>query len=683
MKLIPLAILCCIATAAHAQTRPNPLLTHSAAPIAFDKVTAATINTGLAAIIKISDQRIQKITAIPAGQKTFANTMMALDELYYDLGDFGSCKLGLIGATFTNDDTRNAANDAAEKMSLYSSNLQLNEGLYNAVKQYAATAEAKALTGSRKKFLEETILAFEKNGMKLDAAGRQRLEDINKKIIGFGTAFDKNLAEWQDSIQFTAQELAGLPENISAPWKNKEDSYTVPINGPNYNNIVKYADAESTRKAMLVKYYNRAYPANITTLDSLLYYRSIFAKQLGFSSYAAYAVADKMAATTANVWDFENRLLEKLTPAAESELAEFKAFRQKLYPGQPATYNLWDQAYFNKKLLDYKYGLNTDEVRQYFEMDNTLRGMFGVYAKLFSIEIKEVKNMPVWYSKVRTYELYKGGKKMGSFYLDLFPRPNKYTHFACFPISQYRIANGKEALPVSALICNFPEANATEPSLLNHSDVVTLFHEFGHLVHSMLGRTDIASLGPFYTKGDFVEAPSQFLENWCWQYESLSQFTKHYKSGQPLPKSLFEKMDNARKLGASLANLRSVALGMTDFLLEDKYDSIKGKDISVVGKEVLERALIPYPSETHFLAGWTHLNGYGANYYGYLWSKVFAEDMFSVFKKNGVMNTATGLRYRHLILEQSATKPELDMLREFLERDPNDKAFLESLGVGN
>jgi Zn-dependent oligopeptidase len=314
-------------------------------------------------------------------------------------------------------------------------------------------------------------------------------------------------------------------------------------------------------------------------------------------------------------------------------------------------------------------------------MNNTLKGMFTVYQNLLNIQIKEVQNVPVWHQKVRAYEMFKEGKKIGNFYLDLYPIANKYTHFACFPISQYRAVNGKEVLPVSALVCNFPEGNADQPSLLYHADVITLFHEFGHLVHSMLGRSDIASQGPFAVKGDFTEAPSQFLENWVWQYESLKQFAKHYKTGQVLPQELFNKLKQTQLVGVSLQYIRQAYLGVLDFTYEDKYDSIKNRGILAVSKDLSAIRQVPFVEGSHFIASFGHLNGYAANYYGYLWSRVFAEDMFSVFKKNGVMDTATGVSYRKNILEKSSTIEEMDMLRNFLGREPNSQAFLESLGI--
>jgi Zn-dependent oligopeptidase len=238
-----------------------------------------------------------------------------------------------------------------------------------------------------------------------------------------------------------------------------------------------------------------------------------------------------------------------------------------------------------------------------------------------------------------------------------------------------------EILPVSALICNFPEGTTSTPSLLNHSEVVTLFHEFGHLVHSLLGRSDIVAQGPFGVKADFVEAPSQFLENWCWEYASLKTFAKNFKSGEVLPESLFKKMKQAQLVNSGIYTMRQLYLGTLDLTYEDKYAEAKSRGILQTSKDLFAMNQIPYPEGSNFICSFGHLNGYGANYYGYLWSRVFAMDMFSVFQKNGVMNTALGVKYRKEILEKGSTKNEMDMLRSFLGREPNSKAFLQSIGI--
>lgn len=653
----------------------NVLLIHSNAPIAFDKITAARIQEATTEVLALCDARIKKITSSPAA----GNPLLAADELLYDLGDLSS-KLGLIAQTYTDAAARDASNEALEKLYAYSSNLFLNADLYKVLKGFETSAAAKKLPANHKKFLKEGIIAFEKNGMKLDENQREQLKAINEKVINWGLLFDKNVAASKDSVQFTEEQLAGVPDNTKAAWK-RANGYVVYVNGPNSTDISRYASDSETRHTMSLAYGNRAYPKNIQALDSLFYYRQQLANKLGFKSYADYAVVDKMAASPAKVWAFENDLIAKLTPKVTSDLEELKQLKHQSEPNAATTIHPWDISYYTKKLLDSKYQLNTDEVKQYFEMNNTLKGMFTVYQKLLGIVIKETKGVPTWFDKVKTFEVFKDGKKTGIFYLDLFPRPNKYTHFACFPISQYRIANGKEVLPVSALICNFPVSKGSEPSLLDHSDVITLFHEFGHLVHSMLGRSDLASQSPFSVKGDFTEAPSQFLENWCWEYDALKLFARHYKTGKILSPELFKKMKQAQLVQSGTYYIRQVYLGMLDFTYHDKYDSIKGKDITRVSKDVYAFTQLPFAEGSHFICSFTHLNGYAANYYGYLWSRVFAEDMFSIFRKKGVMNAALGIRYRKEILEKASSLDEMQMLRNFLGREPNSKAFLESLGL--
>ena len=658
----------------------NPLLIHSNNAIMFDAVNASTIKGAVAEVIKLSTERTNRIKANVNRAKSLSMTLFAFDELNYEINDL-SMKLGLIASTYTDDSAREMANAESERLASFSSQLFLDDGLYKALKMYAESPFARILKPNQKKFLKETIISFEKNGMKLDGQGRQELQTLNEKLISLGIQFDKNIAGSKDSIEFSVDELKGVPASTQAPWKRANGKYMVVINGPNYNEVMNNADLDVTRHTMFLHYNNRAYPANIKVLDSLFFYRNKYAQKLGFRSYAEYAVVDKMAQSPAAVWKFENNLAEKLAPHVTEEMGVLLSIKKQMNPGATDTIYEWDISYYKKKLLDKKYQLSPDEVKEYFEMNNTLNGMFTVYQKLFNIEIREVKNVPVWYSKVKSYEMYKDSQKIGSFYLDLFPRTDKYTHFACFPISQYRIANGKEVLPVSALICNFPEGNAKEPSLLYHSDVVTLFHEFGHLVHSMLGRSDIASQGPFSVKGDFTEAPSQFLENWVWQYESLQLFAKHYKTGKPLPVELFKKMKETQLVGIAIQYSRQVSLGMIDFTFEDKYDEASKKGIIEVSKELNAIRQVPFAEGSHFIASFGHLNGYAANYYGYLWSKVFAEDMFSLFKKNGVMDTKTGISYRQNILEKASTIDEKDMLRNFLGREPNSNAFMESLGI--
>jgi len=678
MKKIFILALIILSGFVQAQTKTsNILLRHDNKPIDFTKVNAATIEEAVAIVIKSSDEKIKKI--VSAKPQTILNVLVASDDLQYELADL-SMKIGLIQSTFSDELIRNTAYEQSEKLSIYTSSLSLKEPLYKALKRFSLAKDIK-LTAQQKKFLTESVISFEKNGMKLSAADRKPLEEINNKLIKFGNEFDKNIAESKDSLVFNEKELKGIDAETLQSWKRPNGKYVVQVNGPNVIVINESADNAHTRKIFGEHYNNRAYPQNIIVLDSLLYYRNTYAKKLGFTSYAAYALVDKMAAKPENVWKFENDLIKKLNPLVTDEVKTLKAFKNEVSPTESDTLYGWDYYYYTKKMLNAKYKLDKDEVKEYFEMNNTLEGMFKVYESLLGIQIKPATNMPVWDAKVKTYEIWSEGKKMGSFYLDLFPRPNKYTHFACFPMSQYLKKGAVETLPQAALICNFPEGTANEPSLLPHNDVTTMFHEFGHLVHWLLGHSAIASQHSFAVKGDFTEAPSQFLENWCWEYDALKLFAKHYKTGEVLPKSLFDKMKQTQLVNIGSYYIRQIYLGLTDFTYEDKYEETKQKGVLQVYKELAALNQLPFDDNDHKICSFGHLNGYAANYYGYLWSKVYAQDMFSVFKKNGVMDKATGVRYRKEILEKGSTVQEIDMVEKFLGRKPNSDAFLESLGL--
>jgi thimet oligopeptidase len=662
-----------------ASAQKNQLLLRDNTPINYRNIDAASIRSALNEVKQSVDQKIAAIVAASKNQ-TVQNTLMAYDEMQYQVADLSS-RFGLITSTFSDDSTRNTCFALTNELQIFANNIYLNEPLYKAMKQFSTAPAGAKLSASEKKFLNDIIIAFEKNGMKLNAADKKKLSVLNEKMIELSNAFDQNIAESRDSIVFTAAELKGVPEDDMKPWKRADGNYVVYINLPGYVKVAENADNSETRKNIYMHYNNRAYPANLVVLDSLIYYRDLFAKLLGFKSYAAYAVVDKMAGSPERVWEFENDLIQKLSPIVKNEVQTLKDFRKEINPAETGELQAWDFAYYTKKLLNSKYQLNVDEVTQYFEMNNTLKGMFTIYEKLLGIEIKETSGIPVWDSKVKTYEIYKDGKKSGTFYLDLFPRANKYTHFACFPISQYKKNADSETLPAAALVCNFPEGTSEKPSLLKHSDIITLFHEFGHLVHWELCHPVISSQNAFGTKGDFIEAPSQFLENWCWEYDALKLFAKHYKTGEVLPPSLFKKMKDAQLVNSGTYNMRQVYLGITDFTYEDHYSETKTKGLMQVAKEKFELAQLPFPEGSHYICSFTHLSGYGANYYGYLWSKVYAQDMFSVFKKNGVMDQATGVRYRKEILESGSMVEEMQIVENFLGRKSNSKAFLESLGI--
>jgi thimet oligopeptidase len=663
---------------AFSQYAANPLLIHSNEPIPFNQVDARLIRESVDQIKKRSDELVNMIISGLKPGSGPGSTLDAYDELSYELNDLGM-KLQLISATFVSDSARDAADAGLQALSDYQTTLILNEPLYQAIKSYSTTSWV-SLKPNQRKYIQDQLQIFENNGMKLNTEERRALQGISDRLTMIGLEFDRNIATYKDSILYSDRDLEGVPDNIKQSWRRPDATYIVYVNTPNASDIAKYAVAESTRKLMNARYKNRAYPKNIGVLDSLLYYRQLYAQNLGYRSYAAYALTDKMAGNPEAVWNFEKNLAGKLSPRVSTDLASLRAIKKRMHPELADTIFAWDVNYYKKILLDTKYQLNTDEVKEYFEMNQTISGMFTVYHELLGITIKETFGRPVWDSKVRSFDMYLGAKKIGSFYFDLYPRPNKYNHFECIGISAAKENGGKEILPVAALVCNFPEAAKGIPTLLDHSDVIVLFHEFGHLVHAMIVRSDLASQ-PGTLKADFVEAPSQFLENFCWQYASLKLFAKNDKTGAVLPEALFNKMKAAEHVLEAYDCISQIYYGMIDFTFEDRYDSIRGMDLTTVSMNLGSITQVPFVQGTHMIAAFGHLNSYGANYYGYLWSRVFAQDIFSVFEKNGVMDAKTGERYRNEILQVAGSEQEMDMLRHFLGREPNADAFMKSIGL--
>ena len=344
----------------------------------------------------------------------------------------------------------------------------------------------------------------------------------------------------------------------------------------------------------------------------------------------------------------------------------------------------WDKFFYENLLLKEKYHVDASNVEQYFKLENVIGGFQEICSLLFGITFKEVENPSVWHEDVTMHEMHdkESGELLGSFYLDLYPRTSKYPGAAEFTILSGKQLVDDYQLPIACLVCNFPPSSENFPSLLPHEDVETFFHEFGHLVHGVLTKSPLVSYAGTSVPRDFVEAPSQMLENWVWEKESLSLFAKHYETGDIIPDQLLEKMIAAKNINSGTKALQQVFYGIYDFSLNDGFDPDGNKSTTDLIKELKnDVTLYPYQEGTHQQASFGHLNGYGAAYYGYKWSEVYAHDMFSIFKNEGILNPKTGLRYRQIILEKGGTEEPLDLVKKFLGREPNSDAFLRSMGI--
>ncbi|MEQ6118053.1 M3 family metallopeptidase [Reichenbachiella sp. MALMAid0571] len=658
----------------------NPFFNTFNEEIDFGSIEANHVTEATTYIQEQTDAAIAKVIDIEEEDRTFDNTMLALDDLHANLDGIASA-IYLMSYTHPDSVIRSNALKSNTILSQYTNKVELNEDLYKAVKSFSKSKKAEKLTGYKAKYLKETVEEFERSGFGLSKEDREVLKGINDQISEIGDKFSQNIASYKDFLIVSESDIEGLPEDYKESRKQKDGTYKVDLSYPSYRPFMKYCKSEKARKELYLKYMNRAYPDNIEVLQQLLQKRKEMAELLGYNSYASYVLEDRMAKNPESVWAFEGKLMEDLKSKEISDYQELLDIK-KSKTGKSDVINSWESSFYFDKLLKEKYQLDGEEVKQYFSLDDVINGLFTITQTIFDLEYREVESPSVWQKDVRMFEVIKDGKLKGRFYLDLFPRENKYNHAACFGIKSGKMTTRGYQIPTASLVCNFPEPTADKPSLMPHSQVETFFHEFGHVLHQMVTTADLYSQSGTSVSRDFVEAPSQIFENWAWNYEALKLFAKHYETREVIPEALFNKMLAAKNVGSAIAASHQVFFGTYDMTLHDKYDPNGEESTTDVLKRVQEETTIsPYVEGTHFQTSFGHLNGYGASYYGYLWSKVYAQDMFSVFEQNGVLDKKTGKRYRDIILASGSSKEEIELVKEFLGREPNNDAFLRELGL--
>jgi thimet oligopeptidase len=660
----------------------NPLTPAFNQPIAFAKVTKADVQQATTTVIAGTKTSLNAIYSVPTGKRTFTNTMVALDNLSDDI-DRVAGPISILFNASPDSTIRNQAQKSLAQISKYGNELALDEKLYRAIKDYSKSKEALALTGARKKFVTETIEEYERNGFALTPEKRKELQKLNDKIGDLSIAFGANIAKDQSFLMVSEADMKGLPDDFKKSRTKAGDAYRITVDGPTYSTFMKYAESEAMRKQLYTLYNNRAADTNLEVLKQLLIERQKKAQLLGYKTYAAYQTSSRMAKTPETVWAFETKLVDRVKQKSQQDLEELLVVK-RAYLKDPSVKTIapWESSFYSNLLMKDKYQLDAEKVKEYFEVNHVVDGLFQTTQQLFGLKFNEVKEPSVWHKDARMFEVQRDGKLIGRFYLDLFPRDNKYTHAACFGIESGKQSAKGYQLPTAALLCNFNAPTPGKPALMSHGQVVTFFHEFGHVMHNLVTTAELSSQSGTSVKRDFVEAPSQILENWAWNYDALKTFAKHYQTGEVLPKPLYDKMWAARNVGSGIGASQQILYGTLDMTLHDKFDP-NGTETTTEVLKKLQNQITPfaYLDGTNMQAAFGHLTGYGAGYYGYMWSKVYAEDMFSVFEKNGVMDQKTGLRYRDLILAKGGTDDEYQLVKNFLGREPNQEAFFKSLGL--
>jgi Zn-dependent oligopeptidase len=406
--------------------------------------------------------------------------------------------------------------------------------------------------------------------------------------------------------------------------------------------------------------------------------RDELAKVMGYPTFAAYSLVPKMAKDPKTAWGFINDLISR---SKEKAIADVQLLtdekKTSLNTKDKTQLEPWDITFYKNQILKKKFQVNNEELRSYFPMEQCLKGMFDIYQKLLGFEFRKVANPSVWQEDVEMYEVYEGSTLKGRFYMDLFPRPNKETWFYGVNIAS---GKGKE-IPVSMLLGNFTKPSKTSPSLLSQKELSTLFHEFGHIMNMMSFHGDYSFQSD--SKPDFVESMSQLFENWIGNYGIVSTFAKHYKTGEVLPKTTFDNIQKGKTVGTGLYAIQQLQKCLYDMNLYDKYNSKAPISTDEIWKSIDKQLGVMnfYVDNTHPQASWIHINTHPVYYYGYLWSRVYAQDMFTQFEKNGLTDTKTGLRYRELILANGTQRDIIEAVHEFLGRPSDNKAYIKSLGL--
>lgn len=627
-------------------------------------------------IIRLKKERYAAIKAIPAGQRTFLNTVVAIESSDDDLSDLSS-QIGILKDASPSAAIRKAAAEASERLSKAMVEIELDPEMYRVVMEYATKKER--LTGADKLLFEDMRKGYERMGFTLPEAKQTRLKVNLKRLGELAIAFEKNVNEYQDHIVVSRKELDGLPETYIANLKKVRGGYKVSLAYPESLPFLAGAHDEKKRKELSEKKTRKGGPENVKIIKEMFRLRAHNAKLLGYPTYADYVVELRMAKSASNVRRFLDDLVRKTEKAAAKDREMLRAFKAAR-TGNPRDEVLpHDVSYLFKQFRKEKFAIDGDFVKEHFPFEHVKQATLEAYQALFGVRFKR-RAVLLWHPDVQLYDIHdpKEGY-LASFALDLYPREGKYGHAAVFDIVYGREEDGIYIPPLCAMLTNFPKPSKANPSLMSHAEVETFFHEFGHVMHFTLTKAKYRAQSGTHTAWDFVEAPSQMLENWVWDERMLKKLSKHYKTGRPLPTSLIRKMLEARLLGEAWGTRAQLVLALMDQMLHTGQSS---DPVGLYAK--LERELLglDVPKGQLYIAGFGHLaHGYEAGYYGYLWSKVYAEDMFTRFAKDGILNPKIGRAYRKWILEKGSSMEEMDLVKGFLGRVPNNKAFLKSIGV--
>ena len=608
------------------------------------------------------------------GSRTIENTLAPYDEAMRQLNTAMYFST-LMQQVHPDTAYRDAATAMTTKVSSAQSALSLNRDVYAAL----SSLDVSKADAATRYYVQRQLLEFHLAGVDKDDATRKKLNQLNDRLTDDQSRFDRNISDDLKSVEVQdASELEGLPKDLVDKLKRGTDGkIQIPVDEPNSFPVLELAKSDALRRRIWEAWNTRAYPKNRAVLLDMMQTRYQIANIIGYPSWADYNAADKMIGKGSNIAKFVDDLDAAAQPIAQREYAMLLAEKRKTDPGATDIlgYQYW---HLQEMVRRSQYDFDSQTVRPYFPFNQVKQGVMSTAASLFHVTFRQEQNVPAWDPTVETWDVLDNGKVIGRFYLDMFPRPGKYSHQQMAPILDG--IRGKQ-LPEAILVCNFLPPSATDPGLMDYGDVITFFHEFGHLMHHILGgQQQWAGVSGITTEADFVEAPSQMLEEWMRSPQVLATFAKDYKTGAPIPADLVARMNRASAFG------RGSSVSDQNSLSAVSYDFYKGApdktDMDAINPaDVLRYTLFkPIESDAHMYANFTHLAGYSSAYYTYMWDKVISEDFFGQFDKQNLLAGEAPMRYRRVVLEPGGSMPANDLVKNFLGRPQNMTAFQKWMG---
>ena len=675
----------------------NPLLENQELP-AFQHVRPEHIEPAVDQLLEQYRALLRALLEQP-GEHTWESLFQPLEDQDDQLQRAWSTVRHLHSVA-DNEALRLAHNACVPKMADHATELGQNEDLFRACKTLAGSEYYSRLDISRQKIIQNSLQDFHLSGIDLEQREKDRYKVLQQELSQLQTRYEENLLDathgWTRLVTDEAQ-LSGLPDTaveLAAQNAHRQDrtGWLFTLEYPSYAPVMNYADDRTLRQEMYTAYNTRASERgpdagkwdNGPLMTQILSLRQELAALLGYANYAEYSLVKKMADTPEEVMEFLHNLAGRSKTVAQREMASLEEFAAQEYGLDDL--QAWDIPYYSEKLRQKEFDFSQEDLRPYFPANQVVEGLFSVVNRLYGLSITQREEVEVWHPDVRFFEVRDGdGRLRGAFYLDLYARPHKRGGAWMDECITRRLNNGAVQTPVAFLTCNFTPPVSGKPALLTHDEVLTLFHEFGHGLHHMLTLVDYAGVaGINGVPWDAVELPSQFLENWCWERESLDLFARHYRTGAALPQELFDKMQQARTYHAGMHMVRQLELALFDFRLHHERRGHDTDDIQSLLDQVRRAvAVVKAPPGNRFQHGFAHIfaGGYGAGYYSYKWAEVLSADAFSRFEENGIFNAATGRDFLHTILEQGGSREPMDLFVEFRGRKPVIDALLRHSGI--